>query len=52
MNVMLGEAFEKCIGCSKRIIDEYKQNKVEFLLKACNKPDYLEDVTGITEMMA
>ena len=48
---MYGEAFDKCIGCSRQVIEEYKANKEEFILKACNKPDYLEDLTGITKMI-
>ena len=48
---MYGEAFEKCIGCSKKIIEGFKENKEEFLLRAMNKPDYLEDLTGITQML-
>jgi len=49
-NAMYGECFEKCIGCSKTISDGYKANRTEFLIQACNKPDYLEDLTGITKM--
>lgn len=48
---MYGEAFDKCIGCSKIIVDEYIKNKEEFIVKACNQPDYLEELTGIAEMM-
>jgi hypothetical protein len=45
---MYGECFDKCIGCSPVISDKYKANSEEFLINACNKPDYLEDLTGIT----
>ena len=47
---MYGECFEKCIGCSARIAEGFKANREEFLIKACNMPNYLEDVTGITAM--
>lgn len=50
MNVMYGECFEKCIGCSAKIAEAYQADPATFLIKACNMPDYLEDVTGITEM--
>ena len=50
MNVMYGEVFNKCIGCSAKIADAYTEDWQTFLIKACNKPDYLEDLTGITEM--
>jgi ubiquitin-like modifier-activating enzyme ATG7 len=48
---MFGEAFEKCIGCSSKILEAFKENREEFLIRALNKPDYLEDVTGITQML-
>ena len=50
MSVMYGECFDKCIGCSGKIADAYIADPADFLIKACNKPDYLEDLTGITEM--
>ena len=50
MNVMYGECFEKCIGCSEKIADAYLEDWQTFLVKACNMPDYLEDLTGITAM--
>lgn len=50
MNVMYGECFNKCIGCSSKIADAYVEDPATFLISACNKPDYLEDLTGITEM--
>ena len=52
MNVMYGEVFEKCIGCSGKIADAYLEDPATFLIKACNMPDYLEDLTGITAMNA
>jgi len=48
---MYGEAFEKCIGCSKRIVEGYLNDKRQFVLKACNEPDYLEELTGIAAML-
>ena len=50
MNIMYGEVFDKCIGCSKDIAEAYEANPDEFLIQACNNPNYLEDVTGITAM--
>jgi hypothetical protein len=40
------------VGCSQQIVNAYIENKQEFVIKACNEPDYLEDLTGITAMMA
>jgi hypothetical protein len=47
---MYGECFDKCIGCAQKIAEAYQENREDFLIKACNKPDYLEDLTGITAM--
>ena len=47
---MYGECFDKCIGCSGKIADGWVENPKMFLINACNNPDYLEDVTGITAM--
>lgn len=52
LNVMYGQAFDKCVGCSKAVVDEYMRDKREFIIRACNEPDYLEELTGITAMMA
>jgi hypothetical protein len=34
------------------VIEAYIENKHEFIIKACNEPDFLEELTGITAMMA
>jgi len=47
---MYGEVFNKCIGCSDKIAEAFKADRQDFLIQACNKPDYLEDLTGITAM--
>lgn len=47
---MYGEVFDKCIGCAQKIAEAYVENREDMLIKACNKPDYLEDLTGITAM--
>ncbi|CDW71187.1 e1-like protein-activating [Stylonychia lemnae] len=52
INVMYGEAFDKCIGCSHKIIEAYQNDRDAFILRACNEPDYLEELTGITAMLA
>ncbi len=49
---MFGQAFDKCVACSKAIVDGYIANRQEFMIRACNEPDYLEELTGITAMMA
>ena len=34
------------------MIEAYRANKHEFIIRACNEPDFLEELTGITQMMA
>ena len=48
--VMYGESFNKCVGCSPKIVDQYEASPKQFLLEACNNANYLEDLTGITAM--
>ena len=48
---MYGEAFDKCIACSRAVVEGYKADWKDFIVRACNKPDYLEELTGITKMM-
>ncbi len=49
-NCMYGTAFDKCSGCSETVRVAYLEDKQAFMLKVCNQPDYLEDLTGITQM--
>ncbi|XP_048589393.1 ubiquitin-like modifier-activating enzyme ATG7 [Nematostella vectensis] len=45
-------AFDKCTACSSKVVEAYIHGGFSFLQKACNVPRYLEDVTGITALMA
>lgn len=49
-SVMYGECFNKCVGCSAKIIEAYEAGAKPFLLESCNNANYLEDLTGITAM--
>lgn len=42
---------KSCIACSEYVLDEYLKNRDEFLLKVINSPDFLQDVTKITETL-
>ncbi|KAI8896160.1 hypothetical protein BC833DRAFT_598598 [Globomyces pollinis-pini] len=48
--VLVGSSFDKCIACSHSILNQYRQDGIEFLLKAIYDPDYLEQVTGLAQM--
>lgn len=34
-----------------QVISEYRKRGMEFVLQAINQPTYLEDLTGITDLM-
>lgn len=34
-----------------QVVSEYKSRGMEFVLQAINHPTYLEDLTGLTELM-
>lgn len=34
-----------------QVVEEYEKRGLEFLLEAINHPTYLEDLTGLTELM-
>jgi hypothetical protein len=34
-----------------QVVTEYRQRGLEFILQAINQPTYLEDLTGLTELI-
>ena len=51
---MCGEAFNMCISCSEPILENFRGSReqaINFVKQACNQPNFLEDVTGITEKL-
>lgn len=47
---LIGSAFENCTCCSDRILKEYREKGFEFIKMACNSPNELEKVSGLTEL--
>ncbi|CAA9997686.1 unnamed protein product [Nesidiocoris tenuis] len=43
-------AFSQCIACSPKVIDQYENNRDEFLEKVFNSAIYLEELTGLAEL--
>lgn len=43
--------FPSCTACSDPIISEYKERGVDFVLEACNQPNYLERVAGLEDLL-
>lgn len=43
-------AFDRCTGCSKAVIDEYRSKGFEMMLRAFNEGKYLEELTGLDRL--
>lgn len=48
--VITGEAFDKCIACSSKVLDAYAADALVLLEKACNSTAYLEELTGLNQL--
>lgn len=48
---LLGYSSSSCTACSHTVVSEYRNQGMEFILQAINHPTYLEDLTGLTELM-
>lgn len=48
---LVGHASPSCTACSSTVVSEYEKRGLEFILEAISHPTYLEDVTGLTELM-
>jgi len=50
VRLLFGQAFDKCTACSNPILNAYMSSGNEFLFEAFNKPSYLEDLSGLTQL--
>ncbi|KAJ3285899.1 Autophagy protein 7 [Borealophlyctis nickersoniae] len=48
--LVVGQAYDKCTACSDIILSEYRTHGFDFLLRAFNSPQYLEEITGLQDM--
>nr|CAG8504393.1 2187_t:CDS:10 [Entrophospora candida] len=48
--IIVGQAYDCCTACSDKVINEYKANGFEFLRRAFDEPNYLEDLAGLTKL--
>lgn len=48
---LVGHASNSCTACSRIVVSEFQKNGMDFILQAINHPTYLEDLTGLTELM-
>jgi len=50
--LIVGSAFERCTACSPNVTGAYTRDGHAFLLKAFNQPDFLEEVSGLKDLLA
>ncbi|KAK7312107.1 hypothetical protein VNO77_35705 [Canavalia gladiata] len=48
---LIGHSSSSCTACSHTVVSEYRNRGMEFILQTINHPTYLEDLTGLTELM-
>ena len=46
------QRFDKCTACSDVVLSSYRSDGFEFLLKVFNTPNFLEDLTGLSQLYA
>ena len=45
-------AFDRCTACSPKVVDGYTSGGFQFLLDVFNRPSFLEDLTGLSDLQA
>ncbi|XP_052202532.1 ubiquitin-like modifier-activating enzyme atg7 [Diospyros lotus] len=48
---LVGHSSRSCTACCSTVVSEYRRRGMDFVLEAINHPTYLEDLTGLTELM-
>ncbi|KAF8409020.1 hypothetical protein HHK36_005092 [Tetracentron sinense] len=48
---LVGHSSNSCTACCSTVVSEYRKRGMDFVLQAINHPTYLEDLTGLTELM-
>lgn len=51
MKLMVTYKFPSCTACSTPLIKEYRERGFDFILDACNVPNYLVRLSGIEEIL-
>ena len=46
------ELFSNCTACSSSVIKCYGEDGFALMCKACNSPNYLEDLTGLSKLLS
>ncbi|KAK3164774.1 hypothetical protein QOZ80_1AG0024510 [Eleusine coracana subsp. coracana] len=48
---LLGYSSSNCTACSNVVLSEYRRRDMGFVMQVINEPTYLEDLTGLTDLM-
>ncbi|KAI8838400.1 hypothetical protein BC829DRAFT_447404 [Chytridium lagenaria] len=48
--LITGRGYDRCIGCSEKILAAFEKDGFEFVKKGVTSPKYLEEVTGLAEL--
>ncbi|KAF5177870.1 Ubiquitin-like modifier-activating enzyme atg7 [Thalictrum thalictroides] len=48
---LVGHSSSSCTACCSTVVSKYRKRGMQFVLEAINHPTYLEDITGLTELM-
>ncbi|KAI8929240.1 hypothetical protein BC831DRAFT_497246 [Entophlyctis helioformis] len=48
--LVVGQAYDKCPACSRRVLDEYAKSGHSFVVKGLESPKYLEELSGLAEL--
>ncbi|KAI9914380.1 hypothetical protein PsorP6_007115 [Peronosclerospora sorghi] len=51
LGVVAGPAFDKCIACSLKVLRAYVADGFDLLARACNCTTYLDELTGLSELV-
>ena len=50
-NVLIsGRSYDCCSACSRPVYDAYMSQKWNFVINACNKRHYVEEISGLAEV--
>lgn len=49
--ILVGHSSNSCTACCPTVVSEYRKRGMDFVVEAINHPTYLEDLTGLTELM-
>ncbi|SPO41638.1 probable APG7 - component of the autophagic system [Pseudozyma flocculosa] len=50
--LIVGQAYDRCTGCSAAVVDAYRRDGFDMLLRAFNEDQFLERLTGLDKMYA